>query len=135
MNFFDGKLQKDGGSYSVAVAGAVVPLTEETSKALAAKNIAPMDVTVGVRPEHSMFSAEGGSHVITGKVDVSEMMGSEVYLHVNAGGKDVVLRIPTTDLPAEHRGGIPYGAEVKFTFRPEMIHLFNPSDEKNLLGL
>ncbi len=135
MNFFDGKLQKDGGSYSVAVAGAVVPLTDETSKALAAKNIAPMDVTVGVRPEHSMFSAEGGSHVITGKVDVSEMMGSEVYLHVNAGGKDVVLRIPTTDLPAEHRGGIPYGAEVKFTFRPEMIHLFNPSDEKNLLGL
>ncbi len=135
MNFFDGKLQKDGSGYSVAVAGAVVPLTEETSKALAAKGIGAMDVTVGVRPEHSMFSAEDGVHIITGKVDVSEMMGSEVYLHVNAGGKDVVLRIPTTDLPAEHRGGIPYGAEVKFTFRPEMIHLFNPQDEKNLLGL
>ena len=46
---------------------------------------------------------------MSSKVDVSEMMGSEVYLHVNAVGRDVVLRIPTTDLPAEHRAGIPYG--------------------------
>ena len=30
---------------------------------------------------------------------------------VNAVGRDVVLRIPTTDLPAEHRAGIPYGTE------------------------
>ncbi len=135
MNFFDGKLEKNGDAYSVAVAGAVVPLTAETSKALAAKGIGAKDVTVGVRPEHSMFSAEDGAHIITGKVDVSEMMGSEVYLHVNAGGKDVVLRIPTTDLPAEQRAGIPYGAEVKFTFRPEMIHLFDPQSEQNLLGL
>ena len=135
MNFFDGKLEKNGDAYSVAVAGAVVPLTAETSKALAAKGIGAKDVTVGVRPEHSMFSAEDGAHIITGKVDVSEMMGSEVYLHVNAGGKDVVLRIPTTDLPAEQRAGIPYGAEVKFAFRPEMIHLFDPQSEQNLLGL
>ena len=135
MNFFDGKLEKNGDSYAVAVAGATVPLTAETSKALAAKGVNAMDVTVGVRPEHSTFSASGGADIITGKVDVSEMMGSEVYLHVNAGGKDVVLRIPTTDLPAEHRAGIPYGAEVKFTFRPEMIHLFDPQTEKNLLGL
>ncbi|MCB5854341.1 ABC transporter ATP-binding protein, partial [Flavonifractor plautii] len=65
--------------------------------------------------------------------DVSEMMGSEVYLHVNAVGRDVVLRIPTTDLPAEHRAGIPYGTEINFAFRPELIHLFDPETEKNLM--
>ncbi len=135
MNFFNGKLEKNGDAYQVAVAGAMVSLTPEMNKALAAKKVGPMDVTVGVRPEHSVFSAEDGAQVITGKVDVSEMMGSEVYLHVNAGGKDVVLRIPTTDLPVEHRAGIPYGAEVKFTFRPELIHLFDPQTEQNLLGL
>ena len=51
---------------------------------------------------------EAGPHTMAGTVDVSEMMGSEVHLHVNADGKDVILVIPTTDLPAAWRGGIPY---------------------------
>ena len=45
---------------------------------------------------------------MSSKVDVSEMMGSEVYLHVNAVGRDVVLRIPHHRPAAEHRAGIPY---------------------------
>ena len=44
-------------------------------------------------------------------------------------GRDVVLRIPTTDLPAEHRAGIPYGTEINFAFRPDLIHLFDPETE------
>ena len=61
------------------------------------------------------------------------MMGSEVHLHVNADGKDVVLVVPTTDLPEEHRSGIRYGTEVHFTFRNDLIHLFDVESEKNLL--
>ena len=45
----------------------------------------------------------------------------------------MVLRIPTTDLPEEHRGGFHYGAEVNFTFRSDLIHLFDPETENNLL--
>lgn len=92
-----------------------------------------MDVTLGVRPEHITFAKDTGSHTITGKVDVSEMMGSELHLHANVEGKDVVLRVPTTELPSEHRGGIPYGTQVHFTFRPDLIHLFNPENEQNLI--
>ena len=99
---------------------------------LAEHNVAEQDVTLGVRPEHITFAKDTGSHTITGKVDVSEMMGSEVHLHVTAGEKDVVLRIPTTDLPAEYRGGIPYGSEVHFTFRPELIHLFDPQTQERI---
>ena len=88
-----------------------------------------MPCSLGVRPEHTNL-VEGG---VPAKVDVSEMMGSEVYLHVNAVGRDVVLRIPTTDLPAEHRAGIPYGTEINFAFRPDLIHLFDPETEKNLM--
>ena len=133
MNFFDAKLLKEDGKYSVSVGGCKILLPEAKQAALTAKNVTSQAITLGVRPSH--ISLGDGENTLSATVDVSEMMGSEVYLHVNAGGKDVVLRIPTTDLPAEHRGGIPYGAEVKFTFRPEMIHLFNPQDEKNLLGL
>ena len=66
-------------------------------------------------------------------VDVSEMMGSEIYLHVNAGGKDVVVRVPTTDLPPEYRAGIPYGTKEYFNLPAELIHIFDPETEKNLL--
>ena len=45
----------------------------------------------------------------------------------------IFMRIPTTDLPAEHRAGIPYGTEINFAFRPDLIHLFDPETEKNLM--
>ena len=45
------------------------------------------------------------------------MMGSEYYLHVTCNEQDVVLRIPTADLPMELRGGIAYGTKMNFTFR------------------
>ena len=133
MNFFDGKLEKVGERYHVKVADAVIDLTDAIGKSLVAMDIVTMDVTVGIRPEHITFAQVAGLHTVKGKVDVSEMMGSEVYLHVTVGEKDVVLRVPTTDLPAEHRGGIPCGTEVNFTFKPELLHLFDPKSEKNLL--
>ena len=97
--------------------------------------MAPGKVTLGIRPEHIAFSAEAGPACLTGKVDVSEMMGSEIHLHVTVGEKDVVLRVPTTVLPKESKAGIPFGTPVHFTFRSDLIHLFDPESEKNLLPL
>ena len=133
MNFFDGKLFKQGSKYQISVGEAVMELSDKAQAILTEKDTGEMDVVVGVRPEHISFASTSGSHTIASKVDVSEMMGSEVYLHVNAVGRDVVLRVPTVDLPEEHRAGIPYGTEINFTFRPELIHLFNPETELNLL--
>ena len=133
MNFFDAKLQKKDGKYQIAVADAVMEVSDKAQKLLTEKGAGDMDVVVGIRPEHISFAPVAGPHTVSSKVDVSEMMGSEVYLHVNAAGKDVVLRIPTTELPEEHRAGIPYGTAVNFTFRSDLIHLFDPKTEKNLL--
>ena len=133
MNFFNARLEKNGEDYQLHCAGAVMPLHDAKAKALASKGIGSMDVILGIRPEHINFALDAGPHTIAGKVDVSEMMGSEVYLHVSTGEKDIVLRVPTTDLPEEHRGGIRYGTEIRFAFRPELIHLFHPENEENLL--
>ena len=133
MNFFDGELEKKDGKYQLKVGEATVVLGGKAQELLAGKGVGERKVTVGIRPEHIAFAAAPGTDTVSSKVDVSEMMGSEVYLHVNAVGRDVVLRIPTTDLPAEHRAGIPYGTEINFAFRPELIHLFDPETEKNLM--
>ena len=133
MNFFDGELEKKDGKYQLKVGEATVVLGGKAQELLVGKGVGERKVTVGIRPEHIAFAAAPGTDTVSSKVDVSEMMGSEVYLHVNAVGRDVVLRIPTTDLPAEHRAGIPYGTEINFAFRPDLIHLFDPETEKNLM--
>ena len=135
MNTFDAALVRDAdGKYAVNLEGAHVVLSDEKQARLSAKNTAPGPVVLGVRPEHIMLAGEG-EQMIHGTVDVSEMMGSEIHLHVNAGGHDVVLRVPTTELASEHKGGFSYGDQVHFTFRGDLIHLFDPETEKNLLPL
>jgi multiple sugar transport system ATP-binding protein len=133
MNFFDAKLTRKGDQYQLIVAGATMELSEAAQKVLREKNIGDMNVVAGARPEHITFSPNADVHTISSSVDVSEMMGSELYLHVTSEGKDVVLRIPTIELPTEYRAGIPHGVEVHFTFRPELIHLFDSETQKNLI--
>ena len=134
MNFFDAKLIEDGGgAYHADVFGTRIDLTAEDQKALAAAGTHGKDVILGIRPEHIRFTQGAGDDILSGKVEVSEMMGSEYYLHVNCHDKDIVLRVPTADLPAELRGGISYGTQMNFTFRPESIHLFDKETERNLI--
>ena len=126
MNFFDAKLVKVGGKYAVTVGDMTVELSEEKQKNLAAKNVAEQDITLGVRPNHIVLG--DAAKCIKAKVDVSEMMGSEVHLHANANGKDVVIIVPTMDLDNAQFG---YGAEIHFTFGGNVCHVFD-LDGKNL---
>ncbi len=120
MNFFDAKLEKDGSGYCVSLYGNKITLPSDKQQALSKKGVQPQTITLGVRPEH--ITAGKG---IASKVDVCEMMGSSVHLHVNVEGKDVVIVIATVDLPADKRAGFDYGDKVSFTFSGEMVHLFD----------
>ena len=126
MNFFDAKLVKEGGKYVVAVGGMKVELSPEKQAALSAKNVQPQDVTLGVRPEHIILSKDG----ISAKVDVSEMMGSSVHLHVTAEGKDVIVIVPTNGAAAH----FPAGSEVNMIFGGNVAHVFSKANGENLEG-
>ena len=135
MNFFeDAELVKEGDTVKVKLQNALIVLDAEKSKVLAAKmDGAAKKVVAGIRPVHIHLVETAGEHTMEGVVDVSEMMGSEIHLHVNAGGKDVVLVLATTDLPAAWRGGIPYGTTIHFSTSGDLIHLFDPETEENLI--
>lgn len=137
MNFFNGKLEKTGAGYQIQCMGATIPVTDEMAQKLAAKGQGNADVIVGVRPEHITVQTEGGN-AIQCTVEVSELMGSEFYLHATVGEgekqQNVVMRIQTTELPAQFRAGVPYGTKMGFTFRSQLIHLFDPTTEKSLLA-
>ena len=124
MNFFDAKLLKENDKYFVQLAGVKVELSEDKQARLAAKNVEPQDVTLGVRPEHTNL-VEGG---VPAKVDVSEMMGSSVHLHVSAEGRDVIIIVPTIDMSSSYS----IGDSVSFSFNGNVAHVFSKETEKNL---
>lgn len=124
MNLFDAHLARKDGKYTVTVGSVTVELSEEKQQRLAAKDVAEQDVVLGVRPDHIMLCADG----VKGKVDVSEMMGSSVHLHVAAEGKDVIVIVPTNGAAAH----FPAGSEVNMIFGGNVAHVFSKETEKNL---
>ncbi|MBO5496683.1 MAG: sn-glycerol-3-phosphate ABC transporter ATP-binding protein UgpC, partial [Oscillospiraceae bacterium] len=80
MNFFDAELKREGNKFFVEVGGIKVELAPEKEARLLANDVQSQPVTLGVRPEHTDVADKG----ITARVEVAEMMGSSVHLHVNA---------------------------------------------------
>ena len=128
MNFFnDAKLVKVDGKYAVKLANLTVELSAEKQEKLAKNNVAEQDIVLGVRPEHIVL--EPG---IAGKVDVSELMGSSVHLHVDALGRDVVMVVSTMNMTGAEVAALNYGADIQFNFPGHCCHVFNKETGINL---
>ena len=129
MNFYDAELVLENGSYAVALDGAKVTLSEEKQASLKKNDVKPGPVMLGVRPEHLLLSSTG-DNAIRGTVDVSEMMGSAVHLHVSACGRDTIMIVPTTEI--ESSAAFTIGSPIAFTFSGSTAHLFDRETQKNL---
>ena len=124
MNMFDAKLIREGDKYFAQLADYKVELSAEKEARLLKNNVQTQDVILGVRPEHTDLADKG----VTAKVDVSEMMGSSVHLHVSAEGRDVIIIVPTIDM----KGNFAIGDSLNFAFQGNVVHVFSKETEKNL---
>ena len=124
MNFFDAKLVREGMKYFVEVGGYRQELSAEKEERLYNKDVQSQDVTLGVRPEHTDVDNTG----VAATVEVAEMMGSSVHLHVNAEGRDVIIIVPTTDM----KGNYEMGDTVRFSFQGNVAHVFSKETDRNL---
>ena len=129
MNFFDAELVKQDGRYAVVLDGMTVVLSDEKQERLAAHGVAAQHVTLGVRPQH--ISLQGDSTMVKARMDVFEMMGSEIHLHATMNGRDMVIIVPTMDISGDYADAFTIGKEVDFTFSGSACHVFD-SDGKNL---
>ena len=123
MNYFDAKLVIKNGSYFVDVDDQEFELSKEKQDRLKAKGVKEQDITLGVRPDHMVLADKG----IKAKVDVSELMGTSVHLHVTALGRDVIAIVPTEGRKVELAG-----QEIHLSFSGNVANLFSKEDEKNL---
>ena len=94
MNFFEGSIKNNGkltfteGTFSVDIPDsfkdALLPYADK-------------EVTFGVRPEDvgsEEANREGSAPTIKASVDVRELMGSEIHLHMNTGKHTFISRAP-----------------------------------------
>ena len=129
MNFYKAELVQEDGRYAVVLDKAKVFLSDEKQANLNKNNVKTGAVTLGVRPEHLLLTGDPAS-MISGKVDVSEMMGSAVHLHISACGTDTIIIVPTAEL--EDANAYSIGSPVSFTFSGSTAHLFDSETGLNL---
>ena len=134
MNFLKAKLVQEGNGYSVEILGAKIPLNADQVAVLSRKNAKSQDIILGVRPEHTTVLFDKAENAIECTIDVNEMMGSELHLHLSSKNNDkIIVRLPTVDLTQEQRSSLSYGNKMYITFPAKVMHLFDPETERSLI--
>ncbi len=133
MNTFRTELVRENGKYYVTPLGSRIEVDGETGENLAAKAVDSRSVVLGVRPEHITLS-QPGPHAIPCTIIVNEMMGSELHIHAETeDGAQLVVRVPTLGLRRQERAELVNGAKIHVSFPGEVMHLFDPETERNLI--
>ena len=125
MNFFDTNLLKEDGKYFVTIGDEKIELSTEKEKRLKGNSIESQEVILGVRPEHIELSKKG----IEATVELSEMMGSSLHLHVDVNGKEIVVVVPISE---KDNDSYEIGSKVHITFSGKNAHLFDKTEKNNL---
>ena len=134
MNMIETKLIREGDRYFVTPFGTKIEVTGEKKEELLAKNVQGGEIMLGVRPEHMVLADENDKGAISCKLEVNEMMGSELHLHVyTADETRLIVRIPTINLSMDQRKSLVFGKELKVTFESKVMHFFDKETQKNLI--
>ena len=118
-----------------------IPIRQDGDPFSLYRGALPLQILFGLLTEHMChvaaedhvdLAAHGEVGGIAATVDVSEMMGSAVHLHVSACGKDVVIVVQTMDMTGHQLSSFTSGNVINFTFNGNVAHLFNKETGKNL---
>ena len=131
MNVYDAELLLNNEVYEIEIDGVRIVPSEDKQERLKARGVKPQSITLGVRPEHIALLGDGND-MLKGTVEVTEMMGSAVHLHVNACGKDSIIIAQTASFEGKNPVDFSIGSPISFTFGGNVIHMFSKEDERNL---
>ena len=131
MNFLDGTLNKSGDQYTIDLAGTIIPLPKEKTADGKLDAYVGNTLKVGIRPEdikddEEFLEKHPNSH-IDAEVEVSELMGAEIYLYLTYKGQNLMARVAPTSKSRR-------GDKIVVAMDTNKIHLFDPDTEKTLLN-
>ena len=131
MNFLDGTLKKTGDQFVVDLSGTEVPLPKEKTAAGKLDAYVGKTLKVGIRPEdikddEEFLEKHPNSH-LSAEVEVSELMGAEIFLYLTYQGQNLMARVAPTSKSRR-------GDKITVAMDTNKIHLFDPETEKTLLN-
>jgi len=125
MNFFEARLKKEGNDLFVDTNAFSVKIPD--SRKAAYEGHVGKDVVFGLRPEDvydPKYEAPGiVAEQIEGSVEVTELMGNEIFVFFKSGDHDYVGRI-------DPRTGYKMGDKVQATFNMANMHIFDKETEQ-----
>ncbi len=136
MNFIDGKVLKEGedffvefGSEDTKTRAGVkykIKLPAEKNNKDVLVPYEDKDVIIGIRPDHvpneANFLETIPEGIVEADVEVTELMGAEIYLYVNIGGIPITARVEPTSTAKP-------GDSIEIAFDLEKIHIFDKETE------
>ena len=135
MNFIDALLTKQGDDLYLKVGNASLKLPKEKANNPALKEYIGQTVIMGIRPESISDDEEAVAQnkdgVMDCTVEVTELMGAEIYLylsfegieHAIEEGKNVIARVSARSLSRS-------GDNIKVSFDMSRVHIFDKDTEK-----
>ena len=128
MNFLDAELKSKNGKIFLSLAENELDVTDSFAKTNEIKEYFNKSVKVGIRPEDvtvdNEFIIKNPDKVLTAKLEVSELMGSESYLYLDYSGQKLTARV-AADSPANET--------VELGILTDRIHLFDPNSTSNII--
>ena len=125
MNFFPAHLRKDGNNLCVETDAFAVKIPE--SRQGIYQPYEGKEVIFGIRPEdiHNPAFVPSGIHSeqVEAKIDVTELMGNEIFLYLISGANNYVARV-------DPRTRFSIGDRVQVAFNMDNFHLFDPSADR-----
>lgn len=126
MNFIEAKLGKQGSDYTLTFDKNVIKVP---ANGMNIDSYVGKDVMFGIRPENVYDDAEyiaGHSNgVVEANVDVTELMGAEIYLYLSIAGIPLTARVEPTSKAKP-------GDKVKIALDVNKIHIFDKETEQTI---
>ena len=134
MNFFTGKLVKKDNDLYASLGTTQVKLPPEKANNPDLKEYIGQEVIFGIRPENihdePMFLSTLKDSIMNVNVDVTELMGAEIYLYLGfegmedaTNGKNVIARVSS-------RSTARAGDTIQVAIDTSRIHIFDKDTEK-----
>lgn len=128
MNFLDAEVKSKNGKIFLSLAENELDVTNSFAKTNEIKEYFNKSAKVGIRPEDvtvdDEFIVKNPDKVLTAKLEVSELMGSESYLYLDYSGQKLTARV-AADSPANE--------SVELGILTDRIHLFDPNSTSNII--
>ena len=125
MNFFAGKLRRDGNKLLVDTGDFVVQIP--ASRAKPYESHAGKDVIFGIRPENihdvDFIPPNIDAEKVAVNVDVTELMGNEIVLYLVSGKNTFVSRV-------DPRSKLRVGQQTSVAFDMDSVHIFDAATEE-----